>query len=599
MSWGKGSCSLFIFIILMGIVNLSSPMSSQTRNAHSTNNKFDVVNQTIIQLNQSSPIHITDDSGFTVFPGTGTQTNPYRLENLNITSDSSNYGINISDTTVHFIIKNCIIKAKQVGIWISWISYGTADIRDNIIQGHDSYGIDLWGAPGTIIQNNTVNSNDLNGINCIDSDNLLISDNVINKNNKNGISVRFSDDVVVQDNFCEDNLVGIEIYFSRNPVVKRNYCFKSQQKGFYFWEIAQGYILENKVHDNLGNGILLKDSIDIILNENDISNNSIGFYFDESHNSEIYNNSITDDRNKGIYLENSNGNKITFNFILRNNGYGVVLNYSSNNIIHHNNFIQNNLGGISQAHSRYGSGNYWYDIETKEGNYWDEWSGVGAYSIEGFWGESDLYPLVNPVDIPRIEEEKPSWIFYFLVIIIPITICGALVYLISFIRKRHKISFTRKTKETANYIDIKRKIAYGEDMGVGLFRFGLEGGEIILADLESFKINTDEFIGFSYVTVGQGQRYETGVYGPLPAPSLIDYSMIIFAFWGRDDIQSDPRFGDRQYYVVSVVFPEKKTKHINKNDVMKKKFNAYIKKFDYPNRMSIEELNFFKELVFV
>ena len=192
--------------------------------------------------------------------------------------------------------------------------------------------------------------------------------------------------------------------------------------------------------------------------------------------------------------------------------------------------------------------------------------------------------------------EEQNWYFYIIVIILPL---GVLIYIISFFSKKRRVGFAHYTKETSDYIYFKRKIAYSKEVGVGLFRFGTKGGEVVKADLESFNINLDEFIGFCYVTVGQGHRYETGVYGPLPAPSIIKHSMIIFTFWGKDDVQSDPRFEGKQYYLVSVIFPENKTEHLIKNDVMNKRFRTYIKKFKYPNRLSSEELNFFKEIVFI
>jgi len=58
-------------------------------------------------LIQSNPVHIYNDSGFSIFPGSGTEQDPYRLENLNISSNTQTCGINISDTTNFFIIRNC------------------------------------------------------------------------------------------------------------------------------------------------------------------------------------------------------------------------------------------------------------------------------------------------------------------------------------------------------------------------------------------------------------------------------------------------------------------------------------------------------------
>lgn len=599
MSLGKIYKIMFLLTILLGIGFHSPSTAIFGEGPNVQANDFTIITKPQTFLIQSDPIHITNDNDFSVFPGSGTKTDPYRLENYNISSEIQNFGINISDTTKYFVIQNCFIKVKQVGMWISWIARGTAEIRNNTCIEHDTYGIDLWDAPGTLIDNNSLTSNGLNGINCIDSDDVTISNNILSLNKENGVSIRFSDDITISNNLCEQNQVGIEVYFSRNPILEQNYCFDNKKSGIYLWEINTGDIQRNKLYGNLGPAFHFKDSEVVHLKENKVINNTIGFYLDESHYFEIYNNSISSNRDKGIYLLNSIEGKITYNFIEFNTGYGILLNYSSSNLIHHNNFVQNNLGGLSQAYSKNGNNNFWYEEEIEEGNFWNEWWGSGDYAIEGFWGEFDLYPLEEPVKIPRVEIEKQNWYFYIIVIILPLVGLGVLIYIISFFSKKRKLRIIRYTKETSDYIDFKRKIAYSKEVGVGLFRFGMEGGEVVKADLESLDVNLDEFIGFCYVTVGQGQRYETGVYGPLPAPSIISHSTIIFTFWGKDDLQSDPRFEGKQYYLVSVVFPENKTEHLIKNDIMNKRFHTYIKKFKYPNRMSSEELNFFREITFI
>ncbi|OLS32722.1 MAG: hypothetical protein HeimAB125_06140 [Candidatus Heimdallarchaeota archaeon AB_125] len=590
------SCLLTILLVI-GFI--SSPMMNFQSNSFLIVDGFAEEAGLNSQLIQSDPVQIYNDSGFTIFPGSGTELDPYRLKFLNITSDTQSCGINISDTTKFFVIENCYINVKQIGIWISWIALGTAEISNNTITDQYTNGIDIWGAPGTVIDNNTITVNGLNGIKCIDSDEVKITNNVLSMNNDNGVSIRFCDDVVISNNYCEANRVGIEVFFGRNSIIEQNLCFENKEYGFYLWEISAGHIRQNNLSDNLGPAFYFKDSDNIQLEENEAINNSIGFYLEDSHSFNIFNNSISKDRNDGIYLFNSNENEISYNFLILNEGYGVVLNYSSNNLIRYNNFIDNNLGGLSQAYSKDGSDNYWFDEELEMGNFWNEWLGVGDYTIGGSWGEFDLYPLDDAVEIPRDLPEKPSWLFYFLVITLPVVCSGILTFFIIDIRKKRKTKFIRYTKKTSDYIDVKRKIAYSKDVGIGLFRFGMTGGEIINAELDTFNINMDEFIGFCYVTVGQGQRYETGVYGPLPAPSIIDHSMIIFAFWGKDDNQADPRFEGKQYYVISVVFPENKTQHLIKNDVMNTRFRTYIKKFKYPNRMSIEEMNFFREIVFI
>jgi len=92
--------------------------------------------------------------------------------------------------------------------------------------------------------------------------------------------------------------------------------------------------------------------------------------------------------------------------LLENEEYGVYMSSSSKtNLIHHNNFVDNNPTGTSQAYDG-GKHNIWYDSLNLEGNYWSDWNGTGSYSIDGYGGTVDLYPLEEPSDfeIPETTE---------------------------------------------------------------------------------------------------------------------------------------------------------------------------------------------------
>jgi parallel beta-helix repeat protein len=91
----------------------------------------------------------------------------------------------------------------------------------------------------------------------------------------------------------------------------------------------------------------------------------------------------------GIYLLSSDFNVLSWN-LLYNNGFGINLTSDSdNNLIHHNNFINNS--NSPQANDD-GINNQWYDSETKEGNFWSDYSGSGDYLITGSAGSVDPYP---------------------------------------------------------------------------------------------------------------------------------------------------------------------------------------------------------------
>ena len=554
----------------------------------------------VINYIPHTPILIERDNDFIIFPGEGTKDNPFILENFNISASFSPYGINISDTTKFFIIQNCYIDTRDVGIWISWIRNGTAIIKNNIIVNHNSNGIDLWDVSGIFVTNNIISNNYHNGIQCIDSDNVLISNNLIYHNGVNGISLRFGNKDLIQNNTCIGNQKGIEVYFDRFLKLVENKCFNNTNYGLFLWETSDSEVIQNNVSNMTGIACFFKDSAIVEVKTNYLINNSIGLYMEQSDSFHIFNNSIVNNVAEGIKLFESDYDIIDYNFILNNGGYGVSLNYSSNNIIHHNNFIDNNLVTESQGYSSDGNNNKWYDDTTKAGNYWSNRNSSSDYLIAGSVADYDIYPLKEPVAVPRTEinSSKDLLTTILVSVLLPFLLLSGIFTYFVFYRKyvnKNKIS----NIATLDYISKKQKIAYSDDVGVVLFRFGKEGGEIVLGDLRKLKLDSDVFIGFSYVSIGQGQRYETGVYGPLPAPSLENHNTILFAFWGKDDVEGDPRFRGKQYYLAAIIFPENKTEYLVSNKIMNEKFKNYIKKFKFPNRMTIEELNFLREIVFV
>ncbi|MFW9853120.1 MAG: hypothetical protein ACFFDS_09260, partial [Candidatus Thorarchaeota archaeon] len=63
-----------------------------------------------------------------------------------------------------------------------------------------------------------------------------------------------------------------------------------------------------------------------------------------------------------------------------------------------NTFSFNNLGEISQAQDN-SSNNIWYDINSHEGNFWNEWNSSDPYVIIGSANSTDLYPLDEPINL--------------------------------------------------------------------------------------------------------------------------------------------------------------------------------------------------------
>jgi len=125
------------------------------------------------------------------FVGTGTENDPYLIEDIVINStDMYSSGIYITGTTKHFIIKNCTIDVNVYAVEIYNITSGTAKIINNTIFSC-YYGIFIELASGTLIINNTITKYrygpwpfgpvmikpTIANVDCRDSNNLMILNN--------------------------------------------------------------------------------------------------------------------------------------------------------------------------------------------------------------------------------------------------------------------------------------------------------------------------------------------------------------------------------------------------------------------------------------
>lgn len=154
-------------------------------------------------------------------------------------------------------------------------------------------------------------------------------------------------------------------------------------------------------------------------------------------------------------------------------------------------------------------------------------------------------------------------------------------------------------KQEEEIKNLRRSMANEDNIGVALFRFASFGGELIKEDLRSITLAHEYFSTMCYTSIAQGNTQPIGVFGPIPAPKLENFRTIIYAFFGKDDIPLDSRMRGKQYYLIAVILPNRKTEFLISNINIEKKFCDLINKFEYPNRMTKEELSKFREVVFV
>lgn len=349
-------------------------------------------------------LHIKSDSDFILLElnGTGTETNPYIIENLVIESNDRG-GIYIKGTTKNCIIRNCTIFSKQYGIYIDTILDGSIVIENNFCSVSGK-GISSWNSDGIIIQNNTC-FNCTTGIDVSIATNLKISENNISTN----------------------KWVGIELTGVKSSIVKENYCFNNSGMSIYVFQsslitIENNICINNSIEflsDIYGTGLVLVASDFCTIENNHFSFNGFsGISISLCDFAIIYNNTIESnvagiEINMEKFYTIETGIAIVFNCIKNNEQFGIFIGKDARKcLIYSNLFIGNNKEGIlryrteildkSQAFDE-NKKNDWYDEIRKTGNFWSELEDEQSYKIDGIGENEDLYPITS-LD----KMEKPS-----------------------------------------------------------------------------------------------------------------------------------------------------------------------------------------------
>jgi parallel beta-helix repeat protein len=261
----------------------------------------------------------------------------------------------------------------------------------------------------------------------------------------------------LQGNKTIDEIIGDGFYLvNRNNVTIRNLNIKSYDHGIALianYQTSQlntginiinniitdcdtGILFDSAVNDHIiGNKILNNDyGINIIwessfntIRENLITNNAEdGIYVGKGSNNTFALNTISENKN-GVRLDCSDDNVFMANSIERND-FGFLfpvplVGTSNDNLFYDNNIIHNVRPVYEEIHQNMsqlqrnfwdngGRGNYWSDYLTKYPNATEiDSSGIGdtPYVINA--NNTDNYPLMAPVDVPRLTIDFPPPIF--------------------------------------------------------------------------------------------------------------------------------------------------------------------------------------------
>jgi len=289
-------------------------------------------------LTHHDPIFINSNGDFTsangITSGSGTQADPYIIENWVINASSAN-GIQIQNTIKYFVIRNCLIEngspGDYSGIFLASVSNGK--IENNICK-HNFKGIALdFISYEAWLETQTVTKN---------SNNNLVNNTC--ENNSIGIYLVASHYNNLTNNTCENNSIGIYLGTSDNNTTENNTVKNNSFTGIYLASSSDDNLTNNIVKNNSTTGIRLDDSSWNILLNNTCENNECG-----------------------INLSSSEYNILKNNTCEGNSYYGIFLYSLSNNNAIFRNYLLNNM-----RNNAYDNGANWWDYNGK-GNYWSDW----------------------------------------------------------------------------------------------------------------------------------------------------------------------------------------------------------------------------------
>jgi len=276
-----------------------------------------------------------------------------------------------------------------------------ADSNNNILIGNtiDSnyynceVGILLSVSNSNIITGNTVSTSDVfgDGIQLLTSSNNIITDNNISSNEQDGIHLSLSSNNNITGNTISSNeRDGVYLGSSSNNTISNNSFFynglriEDSYQNTVFNNTVNGKPLvyleneANKVINNETGEIILVNCDNITIQNQNISQTSVGIELLNTTNCLIKGNNILKSR-IGIFLTDYSSD----NIVLGNNisskfyGYGMVLSYSNSNILMGNNISSNPFCGLKIYCSNYNS----ITENIISGHDWGFYLGFGFYNI--------------------------------------------------------------------------------------------------------------------------------------------------------------------------------------------------------------------------
>ena len=230
-----------------------------------------------------------------------------------------------------------ILGSPRPSIVVDNNATGTTDITNSEIaylgyeQGKHKGGSGLsyyYGGDGSVIRNNIIREVYF-GLYTFGVGHMIVENNIIRNSGHYGLDPHTgTHDMIIRNNTVYDNKGGSGIICSLN-------CYNI-------------LIENNKVHDNAGDGIdFSRNMYNSIARNNIVYNEPIGVTVSQSHNNQIYNNTISKSGDGINVKSGSSNNKILGNTIINSTKSAILVNNgSSGNTISSNKIVSSTPQGL-------------------------------------------------------------------------------------------------------------------------------------------------------------------------------------------------------------------------------------------------------------
>jgi len=299
------------YLLIVGLVFFilcfaNSEGLTQSKESVILRNLKDINLNTLNSLNSNNcVIYINSDQDLINynFPGSGSENDPYRLENLLI-STTKDYGIYLENTTKHVLIQNCYIYAHYRAIEIYNTTENTITITNNTCSSDNYFGIFVGKSPYIKILKNII-YNCYHAIEFNDSPYALVANNTL------------------FDNTC---CIRVEYRSPYSRILENN--FTNNYEVIYLTNSGGYFLIKDNLRVNNNFGILLiitpgpyyPDFCSIIYNLIE-GTKWYGLLIDSNYNT-IFHNSFVNNHLEGKSQAKDDGlNNVWYNESLREGNY--------------------------------------------------------------------------------------------------------------------------------------------------------------------------------------------------------------------------------------------------------------------------------------